>query len=266
MSVQRIYPAAGVISRGAVVQIIGTGFDPTTTVEIDGVAISSAQFVNAREIDVTIGGTTEMTGKCVRLTNASNERVEFFGSPPSGSGGVHFLLPLQAYQLVNWTYPVAHPEVSESFALQNPTSEPVSVTFFSTSCTLASYTIPPGALTLVDYNTARLAAGGSCTTGGIAGVNATAKLYMIATTPIRMLAYQYIPQLCFTCAVEEMTFPPVAMSGLPPPTVFFLVTPLVWYYQTGQPQPSSLGIGVDFPPGPRSPRCRLRFPHRRAGG
>ena len=40
----------------------GTGFDAGTSVAIDGVSLSAVDFFNAEQINLTLGGATEMTG------------------------------------------------------------------------------------------------------------------------------------------------------------------------------------------------------------
>jgi uncharacterized protein (TIGR03437 family) len=257
MSVESISPAGSIVASGGVVQINGTGFDPSTAVAIDGMSIASTQFVSAQQINITLGGSTEMTGKCVRLTNSVGDRLDFFAAMPSASTGggtnnfIQPLVPLNTYQLVQWTYPIAHPEISQFFALQNQTREPVTTTFLSGNlCPLGVYTIPPGELYFVDYNYARITSG-DCSGGGW-GISYASYVYAVASSPIRMLAFQYIPQLCLTCTVQEMTFPPIAMSGLPAPNVFFTVAPLIWNYQVGQPPPPPLAIGVDWAGAPSS--------------
>ena len=65
LSVGKIPAGLGVIPAGTVVPISGTGFTPSTAVTIDGAVIASTKFVSATEMDVTLGGATELTGKLV---------------------------------------------------------------------------------------------------------------------------------------------------------------------------------------------------------
>jgi uncharacterized protein (TIGR03437 family) len=245
LSVQSVSPGGGVVPRGGVVQIDGTGFDSSTAVAITGVSIASTQLVSSQQIDITLGGAAEMTGKRLRLTNSAGGCLDFFTAMPSAPGGesapTEPLAPLTTYQLVQWTYPIADPQISQYFALQNPTTAPVTATFFSaTLCLLGAYTIPPGGLFLADYNQARLA-GGSCSGSTLYGP--LSNVYMTASAPIRMLAYQDALQFCNNCPAIESTFPPIALTSLPAPSSFFTVVPFVWDYQIGQSPPSALGLG-----------------------
>ena len=59
-----------VASGSVTVPVYGTGFTPSTTVTIDGVAIASTRFVSATEIDVTTGGSAELVRKHARVTDS----------------------------------------------------------------------------------------------------------------------------------------------------------------------------------------------------
>ena len=91
------------LPAGTALQIAGSGFDASTTVAIDGVAVSCVDFVNAIQLNVTLGGATEMTGKHIRVTNSEGAQIDYYAALPSaptdpGSGfmtltGVHPILP-----------------------------------------------------------------------------------------------------------------------------------------------------------------------------
>src|ERR1019366_7035604 len=63
LSVEKIPAGTGVVAAGTVVPVYGKGFTASTTVTIDGVAITSARFISAEEIDVIIGGGGGLVGK-----------------------------------------------------------------------------------------------------------------------------------------------------------------------------------------------------------
>jgi uncharacterized protein (TIGR03437 family) len=81
LSVGKIPAGMGVVPAGTVVPVTGTGFTSSTTVSIDGVVISSTEFVSATEIDVTIGGSTELVGKLARVTDSGVEFDYFCFQP-----------------------------------------------------------------------------------------------------------------------------------------------------------------------------------------
>lgn len=92
LSIQNVTPGGGLLPSGTVVTINGTGLDPTTAVEIDGLSIASTQLVSAQQINVTLGGATEMTGKNVHLSNPAGAAVDYFASPTASvqvvAGGI----------------------------------------------------------------------------------------------------------------------------------------------------------------------------------
>lgn len=81
LSIQTVTPGGGLLPAGTIVAINGAGFDATTTVTIDGVSVST-QLVSAQQIDLTLKGATEMTGKHVHLSNVAGASVDYFVSLP----------------------------------------------------------------------------------------------------------------------------------------------------------------------------------------
>ena len=82
LSVQKIYAGMGVVAAGTVVPVYGSGFTAATSVAMDGVEISSTKFVSAGEVDVTLGGATELVGKLARVTDGGVE-FDYFCFQPS---------------------------------------------------------------------------------------------------------------------------------------------------------------------------------------
>ena len=81
LSVQKIYAGMGVVPAGTVVPVYGSGFTSSTMVAIDGVGIASTRFVSASEVDVTLGGATELLGKRVQVTDGGAEFDYFCFQP-----------------------------------------------------------------------------------------------------------------------------------------------------------------------------------------
>jgi uncharacterized protein (TIGR03437 family) len=81
LSVQSIPAGMGVIPAGTVVPVYGTGFTAATTVTIDGVVIASTRFVSTQEVDVSIGGATELVGKRARVREGGVEFDYFCFQP-----------------------------------------------------------------------------------------------------------------------------------------------------------------------------------------
>jgi hypothetical protein len=81
LSVQKIYAGMGVVPAGTVVPVYGSGFTSSTTVAMEGVEIASTSFFSASEVDVTLGGATELVGKRVRVTDGGVEFDYFCFQP-----------------------------------------------------------------------------------------------------------------------------------------------------------------------------------------
>src|SRR6185295_15418459 len=55
-------------------------FAAQSTVDVLGVNLASVRFVSAQEIDVTLGGPIEITGKRVRVRNPDGSQTDFYPS------------------------------------------------------------------------------------------------------------------------------------------------------------------------------------------
>jgi uncharacterized protein (TIGR03437 family) len=233
MSVQTVTPGGGVQPQGTVIRILGTGFDTSTSVTIDNVAVASTQLVSPQEIDVMPAGTIEMTGRRVHVGN-----IDYFASLPStqpGAGGLHVLVPLQTYSLAQFGYPTNY-KIHITLALQNPTLSPVIVTFFdylNAAPLIETITIPPGGAQVLD--TLSIRPGGN--TGG--------NFFMSASAPIRI--EQYVDAFSFVPPDNESVFPPIPLD---PATANYIASPgpLFWNWQQGTPAPQPQTIQVT--PGP----------------
>ena len=83
LSVASVTPGGGLLPAGTVLQIAGTGFDSATTVAIEGAAVSSLRFINSQQMEATLGGAAELTGKRFRGANADGQMVDYFSALPS---------------------------------------------------------------------------------------------------------------------------------------------------------------------------------------
>jgi uncharacterized protein (TIGR03437 family) len=160
LSVQKIYAGMGVMAAGTVVTVYGSGFTPSTTVAIDGVAIASAKFVSAGEIDVTLGGAAELVGKRARVTDGGAEFDYFCFQPndpinspldPSYDSTVSKVQPL--FPLVAFTGAGNYfAYLGGVVAMQNPNSTPATANWADVDLDAIGYqpetqgmmTIPPG--------------------------------------------------------------------------------------------------------------------------
>jgi uncharacterized protein (TIGR03437 family) len=159
LSIQSVTPGGGNVPAGGTVEIKGGGFTPQTTVTIDGVGTASTSFVGPQEIDVTLAGPTEMTGKRVVLQNPDASSVAYFASL-GGLAPSTWLVPGPAYSLFPNAQPTFPLEAQltgivnapgdspgSAMGLQNPTSTPIAVTLsqfaLSSLDSTSTVTIPP---------------------------------------------------------------------------------------------------------------------------
>jgi uncharacterized protein (TIGR03437 family) len=251
LSVASVTPGGGILPAGTVLQIAGTGFDSTTMVAIDGVAVASVRFINSTQMEATLGGATELTGKHFRLANATGQMVDYFpafpsapSTPPagfSGSTAIHPLVPLNVFSkvILDSHSPLMPLDLSTSrhgLAMLNQTQAPVTVfraLFYGASMasTVDSFAIPPGALYLLDD---------------------VDRDVVIASAGIRML--EVIAVTSPGTSWADVYTPEVYLS-LPVVQVPLSQTTVSWSWQMGTPQPAAasidvggnLGFTVDYP-------------------
>ena len=154
LSVQNLTPGGGLLPAGALVRIHGTGFTAATTASIDGVSLLSAQFAGPGEIDLTLGGAADLTGKRVVLRNPDGSQVEYYSAMPSAPdqasasfAGVQPLLSMQTWTSAAVRFTIR----GGGMALQNPNPTAVDVILqamnsISPLDSETTVTVPPGAL------------------------------------------------------------------------------------------------------------------------
>jgi len=251
LAVQNVTPGGGLLPQGTVVHIYGQGFDSTTNISIDGVALASASLVNSRQIDVTLAAPTEMTGKHVRIANAAREQMDYFAALPSGTtvppdpsdqyavaSSLRIFVPLTTYTLAQLTYPSNYRRY-QTLAIQNPAAGPVTVTFFDllglgspiwgSNIFEKTITLPPGGVFLINTRSLRPGAyvGGS--------------YFISASEPVRLSQYYYqfnvVPR-----DLEAVVLPSILDPANP--DYFSLPQPVVWQVDPNNPpQPQLIAVG-----------------------
>jgi len=240
VSVAGVTPGGGLQPAGTVLQVAGTGFDATTTVTIDGVAIASQALVNPQEIDVTLGGATDLTGKHFHVANAAGAQVDYFSAlpsapsvPPSGYtaiAGVQLLLPSATYTTYvvgNFLESQGHVDFGIGLLNQTPALVSVAVVGVNGSTQFQqTLLIPAYTLYLIQGNAILLSTG---------------DLMVKSPVPIHIVDYRQI---------STGLIPPYAIvsSPSPPPYGYFFseLGPgyVGWNWQIGDPQPAAITIGV----------------------
>ena len=234
LSVQNLVPGGGLLPAGTTVRIHGTGFSAATSVNIDGVSISNTEFAGPGELDLTLGGAADLTGKRVVLRNSDGTQVEYFSAIPSAPDQAPANSPIQPLlSMQTWTSAgVTFTERGGLIALQNPNPTAVDVILQTTSVISSlggqtTVTIPPGALHV--YATDGLA---------IPGANG---FRAFASAPLRMLGIGYTLDSLYVPAVLP-TLPPLQQLTATPATVSFQ-----WQIGTAVPAPASILLGLGAP-------------------
>ena len=235
LSIQNVVPGGALLAAGTLVQINGTGFSTATTVSIAGVSVANTQFIGPSEIDVTLGGAGDLTGKQVVVANPDGSQVEFYSSissvpdqAPVNFAGLQPLLSMQTWTAATTFFPGSGDTGPGGIALQNPNPVPVDVILQTLSLeggAQTTITIPPGALQVYFTDApGALAAAGN-------GVNA------FATLPLRMLGIGFVtegPQPSLLIVPEPMApaVPPLQQVTASPTAVSFS-----WQVGTAVPAP-----------------------------
>lgn len=253
LSIQSVTPGVGLLPSGTVVAISGTGFDATTTVTIDGVSVASTQLVSAQQINVTLGGATEMTGKHAHVANAAGSSVDYFVAlsaitPLNNPFSLALLmpsLPSLPQTTAQWDFPVSAPFLSDYSVLENPSASPVTATYYfsnegagsgssaSGQVTSQTVVIPPYGFYFANNSTFVTSLGG---------------LYMTASAPLRMAEFVY---------QFGGGAPPALVSLNPVPSIAGMntlgissslsVPVLNWQLGTSAPQPVVANVSSGFP-------------------
>lgn len=236
LSVASVTPGGGTLPAGSVLQVSGTGFDSSTTVSIDGVAVASLRFINSQQIEATLGGATELTGKHFHFANSNGETLDYFSAFPSapstppagftGPTGIFPLTPLNVFSSVTTDENLLlHPAFKRSLAMQNQSLTPVAVVRGSSSDVLAAdtFTVPPGALYFL-----------------YAGEG----LQITASAGIRMVELIEVNLPDPTASYVSMFTPAVSVTPPSPVQIPLSQTAVSWSWQVGMPAPIAANIDL----------------------
>uniref|UniRef100_Q026Q6 BACON domain-containing protein n=1 Tax=Solibacter usitatus (strain Ellin6076) TaxID=234267 RepID=Q026Q6_SOLUE len=230
LSVKNLAPGGGLLPAGALVRVNGTGITAATTAGIDGVSVSRVQFVSASELDLTLGGPADLTGKKLTLRNPDGSQTEYFSNlpsttddpPPSRFTNIRPLLSMQQWTGASVTFT----ERGGAIAIQNPNSTPVDVILQQQSAVLVqasqtTVTIPPGAMNIYP-------------TGAVAGTGFRA----FAVLPVRMLGLGFPPPGAAIFPAPPFPAVPAPQQLTPSPAA----VALQWQLGTAAPAPVTVNL------------------------
>jgi uncharacterized protein (TIGR03437 family) len=237
LSIQSVTPGAGLLPTGAIIAIDGTGFDATTTATIDGVTIASTKLVSPQQLNLTLGGSTEMAGKHVHLSNAAGASTDFFASL-SAQGLILPSLPALPYTAVSWNYSQGGAMFTAYDCMLNSNAFPVTATYYDAEyegpVMTESVVIPPYGFYIGPPGDLPLGLGA---------------LYMTLSAPIRMTTLNVVFE-SLTGPNPVGAYPPAQMTSL---GQFTLSgggnSTYSWNWQIGTPapQPQTAPLISSFP-------------------
>jgi hypothetical protein len=192
LSVSNVLPGSGPVPAGATIRIRGVGFLPTSIVTVNGSIVTTKRYLSANEIQITLGTTTNMTGRRIRVINHKpvSETATYYSYQRTAALGVstHLLMaqshPIfaRASRAQSFFRPVLSGSTFSGIALQNLRTTAVSVRldlFSATNVLLASKTISLPANNRYTRDLAEIFPGVTPATGTI--------LRVMAANPIQML-------------------------------------------------------------------------------
>jgi hypothetical protein len=151
LSISNIVPGGGLVPKGTKIAILGMGFQPDSTVQVNEATIASQTFVSPNEIDVTLTTDFNMTAHRVRVKNPStNEEVTYYSYQRTTRMGksanplIAVTYPL--FSQITWSLAYFKPVLNGSqftgLALQNATATPsqVRLQLFASNGTLLATT------------------------------------------------------------------------------------------------------------------------------
>ena len=255
LSVRALTPSAGVLPEGTVIQLSGTGFDSATVVTIDGVSISTFDFANSGQINLTLGGATEMTGKSVHVSNSAGAQIDYYAAAPSAPidplpqnsplEGVQAIMPLATYTGVQMNNTLTEDGGAEGLGLFNPNLNPVTVMLAgfgaleSVSPQLLYFdtlSIAPSQLSLIDANKA------------LTSLPLTGEIWVTTSAPVRFISIQRLglPDPITGQVPTSVSIPPQITS--PEPPIQITLTPSTssasWSCQIGTPAPAPATVAL----------------------
>ena len=240
LSIQSVVPGGGLLPRGSVVRITGSALDQSTAVTIDGVSVASVQWVSTGEIDLTLGGDSDLSARRMRLTNAAGEQVEYFPALPSAPGDwqspvLQLLLPYSTCKMASLYYSFGHPLSRQFVGLLNQTTAPVTATFFGlmggNPLVMKTMTIPAGQLYFPS----------------LYDIDPPPAALVVVSTPIRIMEFSQDSDFVGppTLHRERVLLPTPVSSpvsqflNLPP-------NPILWNWSPGNFPPAPVQVGLNY--------------------
>lgn len=233
LSVGKLVPGGGLLPEGTVIEVEGSGFQPSTEMELEGVSVSSVRFVSSERMALTLGAPAELTSKRLRIRNPGGEQVEFITSlgfstkdPPVGIAAVQPVFPTRPVLAASGPGGFgAGGSVRTFIAIQNQNVSSVEVTVIGTGLrgiyvSRTAISLSPGETKLIEP---RFISGGSFAS------------ILVASLPVRMLTLT---------GVTDYNVSPLAPRPPPATSLSVDASTLTWNWQIGSEAPAARPVRV----------------------
>ena len=232
ISISNVAIGGGLQPAGTVIGIDGTGFIPTTTVQIDGVALAATTFVSPQQIRATLAAPAALEFRRVRLQNVDGSSATFFPvfhgtlaqHPATGLLAVtQPIFPLELYTA--GTMPGFVPAAS-GLALQNPSASDVGVTLRRVTSVLGN--------TVYSDSTATVPSGSTLVLAIPDPAFGQVQTLVLPTAPIRMVRVGPGP----ATRIDAIPYPATALQAQEVRNGILYGPAATWNWTLGSPVPA----------------------------
>jgi hypothetical protein len=190
LSITDVLPGGGFLPAGSTVSVIGIGFQPGATVEIDGLEVGSSTFIDSTRIDAVTAAAAQLDGRRVSVRNPDHTRAAYFSYLRATSLGesarpllaaAEPIYPVQPISTGFFSTPAPAPGVFLGLALQNPgnATAAVSIELWSAGSVVASTSLSLPSRTEIEREASELFSGVVPPKGSFLRVTASSPVQML---------------------------------------------------------------------------------------
>ncbi len=78
VSITNVVPGGGMLPAGSIVKVQGLGFQPRTSLQVNGIQTQSVKVVSSTEIDIVLAQPGDMTGKRIQVVNPDGSQDFYY--------------------------------------------------------------------------------------------------------------------------------------------------------------------------------------------
>jgi hypothetical protein len=190
LSITDVLPGGGFLPAGSTISVIGIGFQPGATAEIDGIPVASSTRIDSTRIEAVTGAAAQLDGRMVSVRNPDHARSRYFSYLRATSLGesarpllaaAEPIYPVQPISTGFFSTPTPAPGVFLGLALQNPgnATAAVSIELWSSGSVVASTSLSLPARTEIEREASELFSGVVPPRGSFLRVTASSPVQML---------------------------------------------------------------------------------------